>query len=224
MGRSMHMIVVGCGRVGAELAYRLFQKGHRVTVIDSVAQSFNNLHPDFRGRTIEGEALNEDVLIRAGIATADGLAVVTRSDTINAVVAHVARVAFDIPTVVVRNYDPRWRYLFEAFNLQVVSSSSWGAQRIEELLHHAEMRTVFSAGNGEVEIYEFPVPKTLAGTLLGDLVPPEQCIPVSLTRAGSAMLPRPNLTLQEGDVLLVGATFYGIEELRSRVNKTPEAA
>ena len=219
----MEIVVVGCGRVGAELAFRLFQKGHQVTVVDSVVAAFQNLHPEFRGRTVEGEALNENVLRRAGLANADGLAAVTSSDTLNVVVAHIAREVYNIPNVVVRNYDARRRVMHETFGLQVVSSSSWGAQRIEELLYHQEMRTVFSAGNGEVEIYEFTVPKAWDGHGLDELLPCEDCVVSALTRAGSAVLPDRNTTLQSGDVVLVSATFDAIETLRRTLHLTLEA-
>jgi trk system potassium uptake protein TrkA len=97
----MYIIIVGCGRVGSELAFRLFQKGHQIVIIDHNMASFQNLHHDFRGRTIEGEALNHDVLMRAGIKQAEGLAVVTNSDTLNAVVGHIGKVAFQVPNVIV---------------------------------------------------------------------------------------------------------------------------
>lgn len=218
----MEIVVVGCGRVGAELAFRLFQKGHQVTVIDNVDAAFQNLHPDFRGRTVEGEVLNEDVLRRAGLANADGLAAVTSSDTLNVAIAHIARRVYNIPNVVARNYDAHWRILHETFGLQVVSSTSWGAQRIEELLYHQEMRTVFSAGNGEVEIYEFTVPKKWDGRLLDELLSDEGCIVSALTRAGSAVLPDRNTRLHSGDIVLVSATFDGIEKLRQTLDLTLE--
>ena len=170
----MNIIVVGCGRVGAELAYRLFQRGHQVTVIDYLSTAFANLPPDFRGRTIQGEVLNQQVLHRAGIEKADGLALVTSSDTVNAVVAHAAKVVYGISNIVVRNYDPRWRSLYEHFGLQVVSSSSWGAQRIEELLFEPKGHTVLSAGNGEVEIYEIVIPAALQGKEIGELLQDNQ--------------------------------------------------
>ncbi|HUM27755.1 MAG TPA: NAD-binding protein, partial [Anaerolineales bacterium] len=146
----MNLIVVGCGRVGAELAYRLFKGGHQVTIVDSNRQAFNRLHPDFRGRTLEGEGLAENVLDRAGIKEADGLAAVTNSDTLNAVVAHTARIYYHVPVVVARNYDPNLRPVIESFGLQTVSSTFWGAQRVEELLINPAQRVVYSAGNGEV--------------------------------------------------------------------------
>src|SRR3970282_11551 len=89
---------------------------------------------------------------------AAGLAAVTNSDSLNAVVGHLARQIYHVPNVLARNYDPIRRPLFDAFGLQVVSSSSWGAQRIEELLLNGGQRVIFEAGNGEVGIYELTVP------------------------------------------------------------------
>ena len=199
----MRVIVVGCGRLGAELAYRLYQQKHLVAVIDSTLAAFNNLPTDFQGRTVEGDTLSQDVLHRAGIEEADALAAVTNSDALNAVIAHVARTQFSIQNVVVRNYDPNARAMHEAFGLQVISSTSWGAQRIEELIYQTGVRAIFSAGNGEVEIYEIQVSKPWDGHTLGELIPPdEECLPVSLTRAGRAVLPTRSTRLVDCDVIL----------------------
>jgi trk system potassium uptake protein TrkA len=216
----MNIIVVGCGRVGSELAYRLYQNGHRVTVVDITASAFASLPPDFRGRTLEGEPLNQDLLRRAGIEQAEGIALVTSSDSVNAVVAQIAREVYGILNIVVRNYEPQWRSIYEIFNFQVVSSSSWGAQRLEELLYHVQMRSVFSAGNGEVEIYEFAIPAEWVDRPIKDILPNEDCIPVSLTRAGTALLPDRDIHFVEGDIALVSATLKGIEELRNRVSQS----
>jgi trk system potassium uptake protein TrkA len=214
----MNIIVVGCGRLGAELAYRLFKQGHRVTVIDISDTAFHNLPPDFRGRTIVGEALNQNVLLRAGLEHVEGLAAVTNSDTVNAVVAHAARTAYSVQNIVVRNFDPHFRSVFEAYNFHVVSSSSWGAQRLEEMLYHAEVRTVFSAGNGEVEIYELNIPKALNDQPVSSLLTSEnEYRLVGLTRAGKAMLPDPDTTMETDDILLVSATVTGIQALREQL-------
>jgi len=215
----MNVIVVGCGRVGADLAYRLYKRGHQVTVLDTLASAFNNLEPDFRGRTVEGEVLNQDVLRRAGIAHADAVATVTNSDAINAVVAHIAHVVYHIRTIVVRNYDPHWRRVHEAFGRQVVSSASWGAQRMEELIYDPNVYRVFSAGNGEVEIYEFAVPEPWAGRTLGELLPPDQCAVVALTRAGRATLPDRDTRLEAGDLIDISATLEGADALRKQLAK-----
>lgn len=132
------MIVVGCGRVGSELAARLHRRGEHVSVIDRLPEAFLNLPPDFEGRTLEGYALERRLLERAGIASARGLAAVTNSDVVNAVVGRLAEQLYQVPQVVVRNYDPRRLPLLEAFQLPIVSSSTWGAQRIQELLASGE--------------------------------------------------------------------------------------
>jgi trk system potassium uptake protein TrkA len=212
----MFVIVVGCGRVGSELAVRLFQAGHQVAVIDEVGASFENLSPDYRGRTIEGEVLSEEVLQRSGIEKADGLAAVTNSDSVNAVVGHVARTVYNVPNVVVRNYNPRWLPMHHAFGLQVVSSTGWGAQRIEELLSDPRGRAVFSAGNGEVEIYEVVVPAVWSARTVADLLG-GQGIAASLTRAGRALLPAADTALEAGDVLHVSSTREGLRVLLGRL-------
>lgn len=220
----MNFLVVGCGRVGAELAFRLFSSGHQVVVVDSDRGAFNRLHPKFRGRTLEGEGLAESVLERAGIKEADGLAAVTNSDTLNAAVAHTAREFFHVPIVVVRNYDPSLLPVIEAFGLQTVSSTYWGAQRVEELLTNPAQKTVYSAGNGEVEVYEVTVPEHWKGLTLGGLLEPfPQCYPVALTRAGRSLLPHHTLTLEPGDVLNVSSTFDGIRELTALLEKKAKA-
>jgi trk system potassium uptake protein len=213
----MKALVIGCGRLGAELAYRLFVNGHTVSIIDIDERSFANIHGDFQGKFNEGDALNRDVLRRAGIDNVDSVAVVTSSDILNAVVGHLARETYHVPNVVVRNYNPRYRPIHEAYGLQVVSALSWGAQRIEEMMYHTDVRVVFSAGNGEVEIYELAIPDTCEGVTVGQLIATEMCMPVAITRAGKAMLPTLKLALQAGDVLHVSATLEGVESLRNRV-------
>lgn len=219
----MKVIVVGCGRVGAELANRLFQQGHQVTVIDIVATAFDTLDPSFRGRILEGDVLAQDMLRRAGIETMDGLAAVTSSDTLNVVIAHIARSIYHVKNVVARSYDPRVASLYEAFGIQAVGPSSWGAQRIEEMLADATLRTVYSAGNGEVEIYEVQIPETWGGRRLAEMVDHSGCLPIALVRSGKATLPTADTILEPCDVMNFSATFEGIEMLRHKLGQSKEA-
>lgn len=221
----MNFIVVGCGRVGAELAYRLYKNGHQVVVVDQNKEAFNRLPSDFRGRTTEGEALAADTLERAGIEKADGVAVVTNSDTLNAVVGHVARVHYNVPIVVVRNYDPSLRPMLEAFGLQIVSSTAWGAERLQELLLDPTFRAVFSAGNGEVEVYEMLVTTAWEGHTIEELTTDcsQQIIVIAVTRAGRAQFPSPDMKLLRDDILTVSATLEGVQLLRARLQQGVEA-
>ena len=218
----MRIIIIGCGRIGAQLAYRLFKRGHQVSVVDENKASFNNLPPDFKGRTQEGDALNQEVLKRAGIETCDGLAAVTNMDTLNAVICHIAQKEYKITNVVARNYDPYLMPLYESFNIQVISSTSWGSQRIEEMLIDAEGRTVFSAGNGEVEVYEIEIPASWNNKRIGDLITCGDCKWIAVTRAGRAFLPEIDTLLNTGDILAVAATMEGIQETRTNLRRKQE--
>lgn len=221
----MNFIIVGCGRVGAELSHRLFKNGYQVVVVDSNKDAFNRLHQDFRGRTVEGDVLSSDTLERAGIDKADGVAVVTNSDTMNAVMGHTIRVHFPhVKQVLVRNYDPAMREMLEAFGLQIVSSTAWGAERLQELLIDPSFRAVFSAGNGEVELYEMYISPQWDGMTVSSLL--EKCnntVCAALTRAGRAELPTADTKLKSGDVLTVSATLNGIQALRAKLQEGKEA-
>ena len=222
----MNFVVIGCGRVGGELAYRLYQNGYQVVVVDSNRNSFNRLHADFHGRTVEGEVLSADTLTRAGMATADGVAVVTNSDTMNAVIGHAIRAHYpQVKRVLVRNYDPAMRGMLEAFGLQAISSTAWGAERLQELLIDASFRAVFSAGNGEVELYEMLIPenwreRTVSALLSGCI---NTIVIAALTHAGRAELVSPDSVIKSGDILTVSATLEGVTALHARLHEGTEA-
>ena len=219
MPHSAHedIVIVGCGRVGVELALSLSQQGHNVAVMDANAKAFDRLGPDFHGRTVLGDALDFGALKRAGIETAHGLAAVTASDSANIVVARVARDMFKVEHVVARVFDPTRGPVYEMLGLQTVASSSWGAQRIEQLLLHHGLHSVFSAGNGEVQVYEVSIPDSWKDRLLSDLAAPDTLRPVAVSRGGRAVLPAADLAFQPQDMLLVGATAEGVQLLRQKL-------
>ncbi len=218
---TMNVIIVGCGRMGGTVAYQLYRKNHRVTIIDLYQAAFANLPADFRGRTMEGEALNQDVLHRAGIEQADAFIAATNSDSLNASLCHVARVVYKVPNVIARNYDPRWLPMLEAFNLQTVSTALWAALHVEELIA-SSLTSVLSTGHGEVEIYEVIIPGAWAGKALGTVLP-KQCMPVAITRAGKSLLPAADTVLEAGDVIHVSATLEGVTSLRAELPGNQEA-
>jgi trk system potassium uptake protein len=223
---DMNFIVIGCGRVGSQLSYQLYKTGHKVVVVDSNKNSFNRLHAEFHGRTVEGYELSADTLTRAGVATADGVAVVTNSDTMNAVIGNAIRAHYpQVKRVLVRNYDPAMREMLEAFGLQIISSTAWGAERLQELLIDASFRAVFSAGNGEVELYEMYIPEKwgerTASALLSGCT--NTVVIAALTRAGRAELVSPDSMLKGGDILTVSATLEGMTALQTRLQEGEEA-
>lgn len=221
----MNFVVIGCGRVGEQLAYRLYKQQHKVVVVDNNRNNFNRLPADFHGRTVEGEVLSLDTLTRASLATADGVAVVTNSDVLNAVIGHAIRAHYpQVKRVLVRNYDPAMRQMLEAFGLQTISSTAWGAERMQELLIDASFRTVFSAGNGEVEIYEMYIPEHWGERTVSTLLSgcSNTIVIAALTRAGRAELVLPDSILKGGDVLTVSATLEGVTALNARLHEGTE--
>lgn len=215
----MNIIVVGCGRVGAEIAYGLFRRGHKVSAVDQDAEAFRNLPPDFRGLTMQGDVLTQDVLLRAGIEQAQALAAVTPSDSVNIVLGHIAQVVYRVPNIVVRNYDPRKRPLHEAFGLQTISPSTWGAERIAEMLSGTPLQAVHAAGGGEVEIRQFVVPASWQGRAFKELLPEGEGAVVAVTRAKRSFLPKAADPMEAGDILLVSATREGAESLRAQLEQ-----
>ena len=171
---------------------------------------------------IEGDTLNRDVLERAGIENADGLATLTNSDPLNAVVAHIACTAYRVPRVIARNYDPRWRPLHEVFSLQFVSSSTLGAERIKALLEYPGINTLHAVGGGEVMIVEFIIPDTWNGKEYNGLLPSESCSLVSITRAGKATLSDRTAVLAAGDVITLSVTTEGVRALHQLLESTME--
>jgi trk system potassium uptake protein TrkA len=218
----MNVIVVGCGRVGAEVAYGLFRKGHKVTVVDQESAAFRNLPPDFRGLTLRGDVLTQDVLVRAGIEQAQALAAVTPSDSVNTVLGHVAKVVFKVPNVVVRNFDPRKRAMYEAFQLQVISPSSMGAHWMEELLVGTKLRKVNPGSSEDVGLYQFSVPKAWRGRQLGELLTSTHGTMISVIRAGRLLPLKADGPLEPGDVLHLSATKEGARILGEQLEKLQE--
>lgn len=214
----MNIIIVGCGRVGVELALTLHQN-HTVTVVDRNTRSFDRLGLHFSGRTIQGHGLDRTTLERAGIVNAQALAAVTSSDNVNVIVARIARNIYHVNRVVARIYNPRRATIYEKLNLQTVSSSTWGAHRIEQLLVHPGMQSVSSAGSGEVQVYEMIVPPEWSGHPLSEFVPMEHSIPVALARNGRGILPRSETLLEPQDILQVSSTPEGVKILRERIHE-----
>ncbi len=198
----MNVLIVGCGRVGSELAVSISQLGHDVTIVDMNPAAFDRLGPDFKGRTVQGISFDRGVLERAGISNADGFAATTSSDNANIIAAKIARDIFHVPNVVARIFNPNRREVYERLGLQTVASSSWGAQRIQQLLLHPGLVVVQMIGHGEVKLIEIQVPPAWLGQPVGPLLG-GQAIVAAVTRAGRAFVPKPGDTFGAGDLAYV---------------------
>lgn len=132
----MKILILGCGRQGAYLAQMLDQQGHGVTIIDRNTDSFRRLGPDFKGTMMVGVGIDEDVLRRAGIESADAFIAVTNGDNTNAMAAEIARLVFKVPKVIARLYDPVRDETYRALGMmETVCPTVMGADKVQQLLN-----------------------------------------------------------------------------------------
>jgi trk system potassium uptake protein TrkA len=130
----MKIIIMGCGRVGAQLATLLDGDGHEVTVIDVDAHSFRRLPPSFSGTALVGDGTDEEMLKKAGVAGADAFVAVTQGDNRNVMAAQIAKNIFNVPRVICRIYDPLRKDVYEALGLEAISPTTVFAQLLRDKL------------------------------------------------------------------------------------------
>lgn len=126
----MKVVILGCGRVGSTLATKMDQAGHEVTVIDINGDAFNRLDPEFNGEKVVGNGIDEEVLKRAGIETADAFAAVTNGDNRNIMATQIAKEIFHVKRVVCRIYDPLRHYTYQAMGLETICPTLVGADML----------------------------------------------------------------------------------------------
>lgn len=197
----MHVIVVGCGRVGAEAATRLTSLGHSVAIIDKRLRAFDRLPAGFPGRLVVGFGFDRDHLAEAGIAEATALAAVTSGDNTNILTARIARETFEVPNVVARIYDPRRAVIYERLGIPTVATVTWTTDQVLRRLVANDSAVDWTDPSGELQIVERVLPKSWAGASLDPLVHVQAARMVALTRNGHPRLVGPGLIGQEGDVL-----------------------
>ena len=130
----MRVVILGCGRVGARLANSLDRDGHTVSIIDRNPDAFQRLAPDFRGEIVLGIGIDEEVLQRAGIESADVFAAVTDADNTNIMASQIAREIYHVPKVITRTYDPSRSETYRTLGLETVCPTTIAAMRIRDLL------------------------------------------------------------------------------------------
>src|SRR5436309_15279871 len=150
----MHVIVVGCGRVGSELAAELETQGHTVAVIDKNRNAFRRLPERFTGRAVLGFGFDRDHLEQAGIGEADALAAVTSGDNSNILTARIARETYEIPNVVARIYDPRRAVIYQRLGIPTVATVTWTTDQVLRRLFPEKTVTDWTDPSGAVHLVE----------------------------------------------------------------------
>lgn len=213
----MHVIVVGCGRVGSELAVALERQGHTVAIIDKNRNSFRRLPEDCQARRVVGFGFDRDDLEQAGVREAEALAAVTSGDNSNILTARIARETYEIPKVVARIYDPRRAVIYQRLGIPTVATVSWTTDQVLRRLLPERTEIAWTDATGSLNVVERPIPDGWAGRKLDGLSENDRFRLVGLVRAGAARLVLPGLVGQEGDILAIAVRTDAVDELDERL-------
>jgi trk system potassium uptake protein len=216
----VHVVIMGCGRVGSTLAQSLEQRGHTVAVIDVDADAFRRLGGDFHGTTVTGVGFDRDVLLQAGIERADAFAAVSSGDNSNIISARVARETFGVERVVARIYDPKRAEVYERLGIPTVATVRWTADRMLRHLVPEGNVEVWRDPTSTVSIVEVPMHPDWIGHTIAQLEARSGARLAYLMRFGLAMLPTESTVIQDGDLAFMLLT----DELAASVTKVTGSA
>ena len=199
MLRDVHVVIVGCGRVGSTLALELITSGHTVAVIDRKPDAFKRLGENFSGLTIAGIGFDRDVLLEAGIEKAQAVAAVTNGDNSNILIARVAREKFGIEKVVARIYDPKRAEIYERLGVATVATVKWTSERILRRILPDTSKVEWTDPSSNVVLIEREFPNSLVGKKATEILLASACIS-AIRRLGTAVIPDEKTIVQQGDV------------------------
>jgi trk system potassium uptake protein len=210
---AMHVVIVGCGRVGSGLARIIEDRGHSVAIVDKDPRAFRRLHSGFAGKQVVGVGFDRDRLEEAGIHDADAVAAVTSGDNSNILTARVARETFGIERVVARIYDPRRAIIYERLGIPTIATVQWTIDRVvRRLIPEAEESDWIDPTAGVV-LLEREVAASWAGRLLGEIELPGVARPVAVARMGTAQIATPDLVTQDGDIVYLAVAIGHVSEI-----------
>ncbi|WP_347405288.1 TrkA family potassium uptake protein [Asanoa sp. WMMD1127] len=202
----VHVVIMGCGRVGSTLAHTLEDRGHSVAVIDQNPDAFRRLGPEFGGVTVAGVGFDRDVLREAGIERADAFAAVSSGDNSNIISARLARETFGVTRVAARIYDQKRAEVYERLGIPTVATVRWTADRMIRHLVPEGHVEIFRDPTSTVSIIEVPVHKDWIGRQLRALEDAIGARTGYLMRFGIGTLPTASTVIQEGDQLFMLVT------------------
>ena len=215
----MHIVIMGCGRVGSTIAHILEDQGHSVAVIDQDPDAFRKLRPGFKGTKITGIGFDCDVLIEAGVERADAFAAVSSGDNSNVIAARVVRESFGVGRVVARIYDPRRAEVYQRLGIPTVATVRWTADQMLRKLLPEGAAPLWRDPTGTIVLAEVAYDDHWLGEKVTALEESARTRITFISRLGEAMLPSPGTVLQEGDVLYLIADDRDLERIAAEFAK-----
>jgi trk system potassium uptake protein len=218
----VHVVIMGCGRVGSTLARSLEDRNHTVSVIDNEPDSFRRLGPGFNGDKVTGYGFDQEVLEKAGIRRADAFAAVSSGDNSNIIAARVARETFGIDKVVARIYDPGRAEVYQRLGITTVATVKWTADQVLRRMLPAGAEPDFRDPSGTIRVDQVPAPAAWAGQQTIDFEVQSRSRIAWIDRLGEGMLPSRDSVIQEGDLLHMVMREENAAEAYQVIHNGPE--
>ena len=212
----MKIIIMGCGRVGSQVSQLLVSHGHEVTVIDHDANALARLGSEFKGKVVRGLGFDRNVLLEAGVETAEGFVAASSSDNANIVAARIAHNIFHVPRVVARLYDPVRAEVYQRLGLTTISSTAWGAERIVEVVTHTDLDVLHIFRDGGTTLVRVEAPARLNGHHVAQMNIAGEVLVIAITRNDQTFIPVSGTEFQEGDIIylaVIPSAMVRLEEL-----------
>jgi trk system potassium uptake protein TrkA len=213
----LHVVIMGSGRVGSELAARLEARGHSIAVIDKNQNAFRSLRYGFECQKVHGYGFDEAVLTEAGIQRAGAFAAVSSGDNSNIVAARLVREKFGVPIVVARIYDPRRAEIYQRLGIPTVATVKWTTDQVMRFLIPEQVASDWKDPTEGVSLVTMILPPEWAGWPIAELEADGHRRVVAVTRTGQARIVTPDLILQEGDQVHLAVDNPGLDELRPMI-------
>jgi trk system potassium uptake protein len=217
----VHVVIMGCGRVGSTLAESLDAHGQSVAVIDQESSAFRRLPASFGGRTVTGVGFDREVLVEAGIEQATAFAAVSSGDNSNILAARVARETFGVENVVARIYDPKRAEVYQRLGIATVATVRWTADQMMRRLQPEGALSEWSDASGAIRLAEVHVDPSWIGLPLSRIEETTAARVALVTRLGEGMLPDRETVLQEGDLVHVLARAKDLEQVSTALAGAP---
>jgi trk system potassium uptake protein TrkA len=220
----VHVVIMGCGRVGSTLAHMLEARGHSVAVVDQNAEAFRRLGAGFAGRRVTGVGFDRDTLTEAGIEQAQAFAAVSSGDNSNILSARVARETFGVDNVAARIYDPRRAEIYQRLGIPTVATVRWTADQMLRRLLPQGSQPEWRDPSGTVRLAEVHVGEHWVGERLTRLEELSGARVAFVTRFGEGVLPAADTVVQEGDLFHVVMRESGAERVEKVFATGPEGS
>lgn len=211
----MYVIIVGCGRVGSELAKLLSSEGHDVVVIDKNPAAFERLGGTFNGVTLTGNGFSLNLLKQAGIEKADAFCAVTNGDNTNLVSAQTAKRIFKVPKVIARVYDPQRAHIYAALGLDIISGTILFAAMLRDKIIESRFSS-YLIETKDLGVLEIEVKNNLAGKTIQDINIPGEFLVVAIRRLDGVIIPEPQTVLKAKDVLMGAVKVASLKKIKEK--------